>query len=130
MTLAEARAYLAELGLELPDTILSCLITRPLLIQECMDRNGYDTCTQSLIGYYLVGLLSITSGGRRVKSQTAPSGASRSFEYGTLDQQAGQLRNALALLDPFGCASGLVPAPIDAVGLGVFVGNGSPQCGC
>lgn len=130
MTLAEARAYLAELGLELPDAILACLITRPLLLEECFDRHGYDTCTRSLIAFYVLGLLAISSGGRRIKSQTAPSGASRSFEYGTLAQQATQLANALKIIDPYGCSTGLLPAPVDAVGLAVFVGNGGPVCGC
>lgn len=130
MTLAEARAYLAELGLELPDAILTCLITRPLLLEECFDRHGYDTCTRSLIAFYVLGLLAISSGGRRIKSQTAPSGASRSFEYGTLAQQATQLANALKIIDPYGCSTGLLPAPVDAVGLAVFVGNGGPVCGC
>lgn len=130
MTLAEARAYLEELGLTLPDAILSCLITRPLTIQDCMDSHGYDTCTQSLISYYLVGLLAISSGGRRIKSQSAPSGAARSFEYGTLAQQSTQLANALRLLDPYGCSTPLIPDPVDVVGLAVFVGNGSPVCRC
>lgn len=108
MTEADAREYLAELGLSVPNIMLSALIARVSSVDDCISK--YPEESQTLIRYYLVGLLAITSGGRRIKSQGAPSGASQSYSYGTLVEQQRQLVNGLRLVDPDGCTSGLIPA--------------------
>lgn len=110
MTTAEAAAYLDQLGLSLPQPILAALVAKVESIDACMTEKGYSTTDQDLIRYYLIGLLSISSGGRRVKSQSAPSGASQSYSYGTLSEQMRQLKAALALLDTEDCTADLIPA--------------------
>lgn len=110
MTQSESAEYLAQLGITVPDPLLTAIINKTASIDACMDANGYSADSKALVAYYLTGLLAISSGGRRVSSQSAPSGASQSYKYGTLAEQSRQLRNALALVDPAGCASPLVPA--------------------
>lgn len=123
ITVEEAAAFLRELGLTLPTAILECLVNKAASIQACLDGAGYSECDQKLIYYYLVGMLAISSGARRIKSQGAPSGASRSFEYGTLTEQMRQLRNSLRVLDTSGCTTELQPA--DPGGqAGMWVGLG------
>lgn len=110
MTATEAAAYLSELGLQLPAPLLDALVLKIDAIDTCMTEKGYTTFDKSLIRYYAIGLLAITSGGRRVQSQSAPSGASRSYSYGSLVEQQRQLTNALRLVDIDGCADDLIPA--------------------
>lgn len=122
MTVDEAREYLAELGLALPLGLLTCLVGTLSKPDACMIGAGYDECTQNLIRYYLLGLLAIGNGARRIKSQTAPSGASRSFEYGTVqDQRAGLLAN-LRALDTSGCTAGMIPDT--GMPLALYTGRG------
>lgn len=110
ITTDEALAYLTELGLTLPTTIIECLIAKAETATPCMVEAGYSDCDQKLALLYLVGMLSISSGGRRIRSQGAPSGASRSFDYGSLTDQMRQLRNALQIIDPAGCTGALQPS--------------------
>ena len=108
MTEADAREYLEQLGLTIPDVMLTALIARIGTISDCISQ--YPADVQTLIEFYLVGLLAITSGGRRIRSQAAPSGASQSYSYGTLIEQQRQLVNALRLIDTEGCTTDLIPA--------------------
>lgn len=108
MTTTEAAAYLDQLGLSLPQPILAALVAKVESIDACLGQ--YSTTDADLIRYYLIGLLSISSGGRRVQSQSAPSGASQSYSYGTLSDQMRQLKAALRLLDTKGCTADLIPA--------------------
>ena len=108
MTENEARAYLDQLGLSIPDFMLSALIAKVGSIGTCLLQ--YPAETQTLIQAYLIGLLAISSGGRRVTSQSAPSGASQSYSYGSLSEQMRQLKAALALLDTDGCTADLIPS--------------------
>ena len=108
MNTTEAAAYLDQLGLSLPSPVLTALVSKVETLDDCLDQYSADDA--DLIRYYLIGLLSISSGGRRVQSQSAPSGASQSYSYGTLSEQMRQLKAALALLDTNGCTSGLIPA--------------------
>lgn len=109
ITLEEARAMLAQLGLALPDFILTSILAIVGKITLCMEGAGYDEATQRLILAYAIALLGLSQGARRIKSQTAPSGASQSFEYGTLLEQGTAMRAALSVLDPNGCAAAVIP---------------------
>lgn len=108
MTTTEAATYLDQLGLSLPEPILAALVAKVESIDTCLGQ--YSDSDAALIRYYLIGLLAISSGGRRVQSQSAPSGASQSYSYGTLSEQMRQLKAALSLLDTEGCTAGLIPA--------------------
>ena len=108
MTTTEAAAYLDQLGLSLPAPILAALVAKVESIDTCLAQ--YSDSDAALIRYYLIGLLAISSGGRRVTSQSAPSGASQSYSYGSLSEQMRQLKAALALLDTQGCTADLIPS--------------------
>ena len=108
MTTTDAAAYLDQLGLSLPEPILAALVAKVDSLDTCLGQ--YSESDAALIRYYLIGLLAISSGGRRVKSQSAPSGASQSYSYGTLSEQMRQLKAALALIDTNGCTTDLIPS--------------------
>lgn len=70
---------------------------------------------------YAAALMSASSGARKIKSQSAPSGASRSFEYG--DDSITWLRDSLAALDTSGC-TGVLPITVgSSVGFFDVVGG-------
>ena len=108
MTTTDAAAYLDQLGLSLPEPLLAALVAKVDSMDACLEQ--YSESDAALIRYYLIGLLAISSGGRRVTSQSAPSGASQSYSYGSLSEQMRQLKAALALLDTEGCTADLVPS--------------------
>lgn len=122
ITIEEAREMLAQLGLALPNFILLSILGIVNKIIPCMVGGGYDADTQRLVLSYAIALLAISQGARRVKSQTAPSGASQSFEYGTLVEQGRGIRAALSMLDPNNCAGAVIPvdqaAPIALYSVG------------
>lgn len=107
MNSADAAEYLSKLGLSLPETLVNAIVLRIESIDQCLDQ--YTPDVKALIQYHLLGLLSISFGARRVKSQSAPSGASQSYDYGTLVDQFRSLRGSLFLLDSDGCTAGMVP---------------------
>jgi len=90
-------------------------------IIPCMVGAGYDECTQQLIMLYAAALMSASSGARRLKSQGAPSGASRSFEYG--EDSITWLSDSLARLDTSGCTGELPISAGNSVGLFMVVGG-------
>ena len=108
MTESEAQQYLSQLGLSLPGNLLTALIAHVDGLDSCL--SDYPAETQTLIKSYLLGLLAISAGGRRVSSQGAPSGASQSYEYGTITEQMRQLKASLRILDTNGCTRKLIPA--------------------
>lgn len=113
LTLQQAKAYLASIGIAPPDEIINAWLSLFDSIQDCLDASGYDGATQVLILSYLIGLFGLSGGNMYISSQSAPSGASRSFRFA-------ELRNAwkghigmLRMLDPKGCTNSLVPAAPD-----------------
>ena len=82
ITAADVQAFLGELGYTIPMALLDPILCAVNKIIPCLDGAGYDDCTAKLILMYAASLMATSSGARRIKSQGAPSGASRSFEYG------------------------------------------------
>ena len=124
ITLEQAKEYLSELGITPPDLIINAWLASFSDISRCMTENGYPMATQMLILSYLVALYGLSSGNRYISSQTAPSGASRSFRYAELrDIYRGQL-GMLRMLDKAGCANGLIPPEPGAKGAALFIGRG------
>ena len=116
LTPEEIKGFLAELGYAIPDALLTPILCVVNKIIPCLDGAGYDECTAKLILMSAAALMA-TSSARRIKSQGAPSGASRSFEYG--DDSITWLRDSLARLDTSGCTGEL---PISAGnGVGLFM---------
>lgn len=129
ITTAQAKEYLSSVGITLPDFILDALIEQVNSIQECLDAN-YPPATALLIQMYLLGLMGLGQGDRYISSQSAPSGASRSFRYGSFaDRWAGSL-SLLRGLDKHGCATALIPPdPTNQAFAGIWIGKGSCMCG-
>ncbi|WP_447871998.1 DUF7370 family protein [Serratia fonticola] len=129
VTIEQAKEYLASVGIALPDFILTALVEQVSSIQECLDSN-YSPATALLIQMYLLGLMALGQGDRYISSQTAPSGASRSFRYQSFaDRWKGSL-SLLRGLDTEGCATGLIPPdPTNKSFAGIWIGKGGCMCG-
>ncbi|NKG32490.1 hypothetical protein FVB43_20880 [Erwinia rhapontici] len=121
ITPADVKSLLTELGYTIPDALLTPILCSVNKIDDCLDGAGYDECTQTLIKLYAASLMSASSGARRIKSQGAPSGASRSFEYG--EDSTTWLRNSLSTLDTSGCASGLPISAGSSIGFFMVAGG-------
>jgi hypothetical protein len=121
ITVTDVNNYLGELGMELPSIIVAAIVEKANSIEACMVGAGYSDADKTLIALYLAGMLAMSSGARMVRSQSAPSGASRSYQYGPMYRQ---IRASLSLLDTSGCATDLIPAEPNA-GAALFVGMGN-----
>lgn len=127
LTTEEATAYLAETGVETPSVLLTALLERANEIDACLTAKGYTPATAKLIQLYYLGLLTISAGGRRIASQSAPNGASRSYRYMDDLTFYRSLRQGLYSLDIHGCTNGLIPAePGNNAALYVVTGR---RCG-
>ncbi|SUB51633.1 DUF7370 family protein [Pasteurella testudinis] len=116
---SDVKQFISEHGYSVSDVVLELITVKVDSIDECMAAAGYDEATQALIKLYAVALMAASQGARKLKSQSAPSGAGRSFEY----SEAGlkQLRGLLSSLDPHGCTASL-PISINQVGFFDVVG--------
>lgn len=127
VTAEQAQQYLRSQGIELPDFILAALVEQANSIQDCLDAN-YTPATALLIQMYLLALMGLGQGTQYLASQTAPSGASRSFRHLSF---ADRWKGALALLrslDKHGCADGLIPPdPTATAHAGLWVAKGGCQ---
>ncbi|ASM01878.1 hypothetical protein BVG88_06765 [Serratia marcescens] len=129
VTKEKAKEYLDSQGITLPDFVLDALVEQVNSIQECLDAN-YPASTALLIQLYLLGLMGLGQGDKYISSQTAPSGASRSFRYQSFSDRWKGALNLLRGLDKKGCATGLVPPdPTNKAFAGVWIGKGGCMCG-
>lgn len=128
ITTAQAKEYLDSVGIALPEFILAALVEQANSIQDCLDAH-YPSATALLIQMYLLGLMGLGQGDRYVSSQSAPSGASRSFRYQSFaDRWSGSL-SLLRGLDKFGCATSLIPPdPGKKAFGGIWIGKGGCMC--
>lgn len=125
MTLDEAKEALSGMGIEPPDVVISGWLSLFDSAQDCLDEH-YTDDVQALLFYYLIGLYGLTTGVRYVSSETAPSGASRSYRYGNVGELWRANHAALRLLDRFDCLGKLIPTnPTKA---GAFLGVGKGGC--
>lgn len=129
LTSDQAKEYLATVGISLPSFVLDALVEQANSIQECLDAN-YTPATALLIQLYLIGLMGLGQGDKYISSQSAPSGASRSFRYQSFsDRWKGSL-NLLRGLDKNGCATALIPPdPTNQAFAGIWIGKGGCMCG-
>ncbi|MGM7654076.1 DUF7370 family protein [Serratia marcescens] len=125
----KAKEYLESQGITLPDFVLDALVEQVNSIQDCLDAN-YSASTALLIQLYLLGLMGIGQGDKYISSQTAPSGASRSFRYQSFSDRWKGALNLLRGLDKKACATGLIPPdPTNKAFAGVWIGKGGCMCG-
>ena len=121
VTADDVKGFLSELGYAIPDALLNPILCVVNKIIPCLEGAGYDECSAKLILMYAAALMATSSGARRIKSQGAPSGASRSFEYG--DDSITWLRNSLSQLDTSGCTGELPISAGNTVGFFDVVGG-------
>jgi hypothetical protein len=107
ITAEQVKQQLSALGYTVPDFIIDAYLCKLSSIEQCLEAHGYDECDVMLIQVYAVTLMALTAYNQRIKSQSAPSGASRSFEY---TDNVLSMRDALLALDKYGCTADL---PID-----------------
>ncbi len=109
---AQAAEYLdATLGISVPAVVLSAALDEVEACEAAMQAAGYSDAQQVLVQCMAVALVAAAGSPRRLTSQGAPSGASRSFKYADADLSA--LRRALAAKDPAGTVAAVVgPDPV------------------
>lgn len=113
ITIKQIQESMKIQGLEAPFFMLEGIAEQVNSISDCLDQN-YSKPTALMIQSHLATLMLLAQTGRQISSQSAPSGASRSFKYADLSSLwKGQL-GLLKSLDVNGCVNGLIPkSPID-----------------
>lgn len=107
ITSAQARQYLDQaLGISVPDFIVDAAVAKVATAEAAMVTAGYSAETQLLVQSYAVAIIAAAGAPRRIQSQGAPSGASRSFK--NQDDALTALRRSLAGLDTAGTVSALI----------------------
>ena len=122
LTVDEVMEYLTQLGLSLPASMVALLVAQVNELESCLVGAGLEPCAIRLALLQGAALLAISTGARRVTSHSAPSGASQSFGYGALAEQATMLRNSIRALGAWGCLGPILPATGGNASL--FVGLG------
>lgn len=129
VTLEELREYLDTQQITVPDSMLTRMIARVAKFEQCFVDNNYDENDVYFIYCYLLAMLALFGADGRVRSQGAPSGASRSFQFGSTGERWTQLNGLLRELDPAGCVSSLIPAdPDKKANCALFISPGVAGC--
>jgi hypothetical protein len=109
ITLAELKLFLEGQGVTLPDFVLSALITLADGMDACLTGAAYSADVGRLIKVYAISLMGIAQVDKYVSSESAPSGASRSYRFRRDDGNRAGILAMLKLLDKSGCADALLP---------------------
>jgi hypothetical protein len=104
---AQAAEYLdSALGISVPSFVLAAAVETVEGAEPAMATAGYSEATQVLVQTYAVAIIAAGGDPRRINSQNAPSGASRSFK--NADAALAALRRTLEALDTAGTVAALV----------------------
>lgn len=107
ITSTQAQQYLDQaLGVSVPVFIVEAAVAKVATAEPTMVAAGYSTMDQILIQSMAVAIVASAGAPRRIASQGAASGASRSFK--NFDASLTALRRSLAELDTAGTVSALV----------------------
>lgn len=107
ITATQAAEYLDKtLGISVPSFVLSAAVEKVEAVEPDMVAAGYSDATQTLIQAMAVSIIAAAGAPRRINSQGAPSGASRSFKND--DEALSALRRSLEALDTAGTVADLV----------------------
>lgn len=109
LTKQQAKEILDSLGISPPDVLIDAWLAVFYGLIECMELNGYDKALQLLILTHLITLYGISLGSKYISSQSAPSGASRSFRYNGLHDTFKSNLAMIRMLDKKGCTDGSLP---------------------
>jgi hypothetical protein len=98
ITATQAQQYLdAALGVGVPSFLIDAAVSKVAAAESSMIASGYSAADQTLIQCYAVAIIAAAGSPRRLNSQSAPSGAGRSFK--NEDGALSALRRSLAALD-------------------------------
>lgn len=130
ITVEQAQQYLTSQGIgNVPDFILQAWVDLANSIQDCLDKH-YPPGVALLIQSYLLALMAYGQGDKYISSQTAPSGASRSFRYQGFADRWRAMLALLRGLDKYGCTAGVIPPDPTITGHGgIWIGKGGCMCG-
>lgn len=107
ISLAQATAYLDEaLGITVPSFVVQAAVDDVAALEAAMVTAGYTSATIVRIQAMAVAIVAGADSARRIQSQGAPSGASRSFK--NADDAITALRRTLSGLDTVGITAGVV----------------------
>jgi hypothetical protein len=107
ITSAQATQYLDQvLGVGVPSFIVDAAVTKVATAEAAMVEAGYSESDQILIQSMAVAIIAAPGDPRRISSQGAPSGASRSFKNS--EGALSALRRSLAALDTAGTVTDLI----------------------
>lgn len=109
LTQENARDYLSQIGVELPEFILAALLEKVHSANECLEAN-YSAADIVLIQTYLLSLMALAQWDKTLSSRSAPNGASQSFRFQSFNDRWRGLMALLGALDTKGCVSHLIPA--------------------
>lgn len=122
ITVEQVREFMGSDYADVPTSTIETYICLVNKIDSCLDSNyPDDDCTQNAIKLNAIGHFTALGAGRVIKSQSAPSGASRSFEY--MNKLEGLKMTAqgriLEMVDTASCFTNLFPSgSFGVVGLG------------
>lgn len=103
----QAAQYLdSVLGIGAPAFLIALAVEKVESKEQALAAAGYEEYDQTLIAMMAVAIVVAAGDPRRLASQGAPSGASRSFRYAGGDLT--QLRRTLAALDTAGVMADVV----------------------
>lgn len=109
ITSAQARQYLDQaLGIAVPDFIVDAAVAEVAAAETAMDAASYSATKKVLVQSMAVAIKASAGSARRIQSQGAPSGASRSFK--NIDNALTLMRRELAALDTAGTVAAIVGA--------------------
>ena len=107
ITATQATQYLDQsLGITVPSFVVDAAVASVATAESAMTAAGYTDATKVLVQCMAVSILAVAGDPRRLASQGAPSGASRSFKYA--ENQLSALRRSLTALDTAGTVSAIV----------------------
>lgn len=114
ITSSQATQYLDQmLGVGAPGFLVDAAIADVATYETALQAAGYTASAITRIECITVALLVAAGDPRRIGSQGAPSGASRSFRYTANDLS--KLRRSLAALDTSGIVADLIgPDPANS----------------
>lgn len=107
ITTTQAAEYLDQaLGVSLPSFVVSAACDKVEAVEPAMLDAGYSEADITLMQSMAVAIVACAGMPRRVQSQGAPSGASRSFKHA--DDALSQMRRTLAAMDTAGTLTATV----------------------
>ena len=113
ITSTQASQYLDQaLGVSVPLFIVEAAVEKVATAEGAMVAAGYSTMDRVLIQSMAVAIVASAGAPRRIASQGAASGASRSFK--NFDASLSALRRSLAALDTAGTVTDLMGEDPDA----------------